>query len=204
MAKEALSRVGPMTERLLDGIQTWDSDHQHYTTFAISAALLALAQRSSGRPYRRKLSSLVRHRGSSQDIAAMVTYLPLMAASDERKLVAVLFADLSISEQLSVSSWSIDHICAVTLAERDMGKSVTFYQAWARHLVRHVRQRQDGSRAGRLSGAGRAEGGRRGAEQSLRSLPLAPPHSDPASSWSGGGARPFWRADGASILALKE
>ena len=33
MAKEALSRVGPMTERLSDGIKTWDSDHQHYTTY---------------------------------------------------------------------------------------------------------------------------------------------------------------------------
>ena len=33
MAKEALSRVGPMTERLSDGIKTWESDHQHYTTF---------------------------------------------------------------------------------------------------------------------------------------------------------------------------
>jgi hypothetical protein len=33
MAKEALSRVGPSTERLSDGIKTWDSDHQHYTTF---------------------------------------------------------------------------------------------------------------------------------------------------------------------------
>ena len=27
-----------------------------------------------------------------------------------------------------MSSWSIDHISAVTLAVRDMGKSVTFYQ----------------------------------------------------------------------------
>lgn len=33
MAKEALSRVGPTTERLSDGIKTWDSDRQHYTTF---------------------------------------------------------------------------------------------------------------------------------------------------------------------------
>src|SRR5438445_618295 len=33
MAKEALSRLGPTTERLSDGIKTWDSDRQHYTTF---------------------------------------------------------------------------------------------------------------------------------------------------------------------------
>lgn len=33
MAKEALSRVGPTTEPLSDGIKTWDSDRQHYTTF---------------------------------------------------------------------------------------------------------------------------------------------------------------------------
>jgi hypothetical protein len=33
MAKEALSRVGPTTEQLSDGIKTWDSDRQHYTTF---------------------------------------------------------------------------------------------------------------------------------------------------------------------------
>jgi len=33
MAEEALSRVGPTTERLSDGIKTWDSDRQHYTTF---------------------------------------------------------------------------------------------------------------------------------------------------------------------------
>ena len=33
MAKDALSRVGPTTERLSDGIKTWDSDLQHYTTF---------------------------------------------------------------------------------------------------------------------------------------------------------------------------
>ena len=33
MAKEALSRVGPTTERLSDGIKTWDADRQHYTTF---------------------------------------------------------------------------------------------------------------------------------------------------------------------------
>jgi hypothetical protein len=33
MAKEALSRVGPTTERLSDGIKTWDSDRRHYTTF---------------------------------------------------------------------------------------------------------------------------------------------------------------------------
>ena len=33
IAKEALSRVGPTTERLFDGIKTWDSDRLHYTTF---------------------------------------------------------------------------------------------------------------------------------------------------------------------------
>jgi len=33
MAKEALSRVGSATERLSDGIKTWDSDRQYYTTF---------------------------------------------------------------------------------------------------------------------------------------------------------------------------
>lgn len=33
MAKEALTRVGSTTEQLSDGIKTWDSDHQHYTTF---------------------------------------------------------------------------------------------------------------------------------------------------------------------------
>jgi hypothetical protein len=33
MAKEALSRVGPTTEPLSDGIKTWDSDRQYYTTF---------------------------------------------------------------------------------------------------------------------------------------------------------------------------
>ncbi len=33
MAKEALSRVGSTTERLSDGIKTWDADRQHYTTF---------------------------------------------------------------------------------------------------------------------------------------------------------------------------
>ena len=33
MAKEALSRLGPTAERLSDGVKTWDSDRQHYTTF---------------------------------------------------------------------------------------------------------------------------------------------------------------------------
>jgi hypothetical protein len=33
MAKEALSRVGPTTEQLSDGIKTWDSDPLHYTMF---------------------------------------------------------------------------------------------------------------------------------------------------------------------------
>jgi hypothetical protein len=33
MANEALSRVGSTTEQLSDGIKTWDSDRQHYTTF---------------------------------------------------------------------------------------------------------------------------------------------------------------------------
>ena len=33
MATEALSRQESTTEQLLDGIKTWDSDHQHYTTF---------------------------------------------------------------------------------------------------------------------------------------------------------------------------
>src|SRR5213594_4176722 len=33
VAKEALSRMGPTTERLSNGIRTWDSDRQHYTTF---------------------------------------------------------------------------------------------------------------------------------------------------------------------------
>jgi hypothetical protein len=33
MAREALSRVGPTTEQLSDGIKTWDSDRLHYTTF---------------------------------------------------------------------------------------------------------------------------------------------------------------------------
>jgi hypothetical protein len=33
MAKEALSRVGSTTEQLSDGIKTWDSDRQYYTTF---------------------------------------------------------------------------------------------------------------------------------------------------------------------------
>ncbi len=32
-AQEALSRVGSATERLSDGIKTWDSDRQYYTTF---------------------------------------------------------------------------------------------------------------------------------------------------------------------------
>jgi len=33
MANEALSRVEPTTERLSDGIKTWDADRQYYTTF---------------------------------------------------------------------------------------------------------------------------------------------------------------------------
>jgi hypothetical protein len=33
MTKEALSRVGPTTEQLSDGIKTWDSDRLHYPTF---------------------------------------------------------------------------------------------------------------------------------------------------------------------------
>lgn len=33
MANEARSRVGSTTEQLSDGIKTWDSDRQHYTTF---------------------------------------------------------------------------------------------------------------------------------------------------------------------------
>ena len=33
MAKDALSHVASTTEQLSDGIKTWDSDHQHYTTF---------------------------------------------------------------------------------------------------------------------------------------------------------------------------
>ena len=33
IAKEALSRVGPTTEQLSDGIKTWDADRMHYTTF---------------------------------------------------------------------------------------------------------------------------------------------------------------------------
>jgi hypothetical protein len=33
MAEEAASRVGPTTEQLPDGIKTWDTDRQHYTTF---------------------------------------------------------------------------------------------------------------------------------------------------------------------------
>jgi hypothetical protein len=33
MANEALSRVGPTTEQMSDGIKTWDSDRLHYTTF---------------------------------------------------------------------------------------------------------------------------------------------------------------------------
>jgi len=33
MAKEALSRVGPTTEQLSDGIKSWDPDRRHYTTF---------------------------------------------------------------------------------------------------------------------------------------------------------------------------
>ena len=33
MAKEALSRVGPTTEQVSDGIKMWDSDRLHYTTF---------------------------------------------------------------------------------------------------------------------------------------------------------------------------
>ena len=33
MANEALSRVGPTTEQLSNGIKTWDSDRLHYTTF---------------------------------------------------------------------------------------------------------------------------------------------------------------------------
>ena len=33
MATEALSRVGPTTAPLSDGIKTWDSDRQHFTTF---------------------------------------------------------------------------------------------------------------------------------------------------------------------------
>lgn len=33
MAKEALSRMGPTTELLSDGIKSWDSDRRHYTTF---------------------------------------------------------------------------------------------------------------------------------------------------------------------------
>jgi hypothetical protein len=31
MANEALSRVGPTTEQLSDGIKTWDSDRLHYS-----------------------------------------------------------------------------------------------------------------------------------------------------------------------------
>ena len=33
MEKEERPRVGPMTERLPDGIKVWDRDRQHYTTF---------------------------------------------------------------------------------------------------------------------------------------------------------------------------
>ena len=33
MAREALPRTGPMTERLSDGIKVWDPDRRHFTTF---------------------------------------------------------------------------------------------------------------------------------------------------------------------------
>ena len=33
VAKQALSRVGSMTEQLADGIKTWDANRLHYTTF---------------------------------------------------------------------------------------------------------------------------------------------------------------------------
>lgn len=101
----------------------------------------------------------------------MVTYLPLMAASDERKPVTVLFADFPISEQLPVSPWSIDHISAVTLAERDMRKSVTLYQ-------------------------------KRGLDISYGVFGGGTTGQEPAGFLEH--ARPFWRTDGASILALKE
>jgi hypothetical protein len=39
MAKEALSRVGPTTEQLSDGLKTWDSDRRHYTTFRYQCRL---------------------------------------------------------------------------------------------------------------------------------------------------------------------
>ena len=33
MANEERPRLGPMTERLSDGIKVWDPDHRHYTMF---------------------------------------------------------------------------------------------------------------------------------------------------------------------------
>jgi hypothetical protein len=43
MATDALFRAGPTTERLSDGIKTWDSDHQHYTTFRYLCRLAGAA-----------------------------------------------------------------------------------------------------------------------------------------------------------------
>jgi hypothetical protein len=42
MATDAF-RAGPTTERLSDGIKTWDSDHQHYTTFRYLCRLAGAA-----------------------------------------------------------------------------------------------------------------------------------------------------------------
>jgi hypothetical protein len=47
MAKEALSRVGLTTARLSDGIKTWDSDRQHYTTFRLRLSALSISISSS-------------------------------------------------------------------------------------------------------------------------------------------------------------
>ena len=135
----------------------------------------------------------------------MVTYLPLMAASDERKPVTVLFADSKISEQLPVSPWSIGHISALTLAERDMGKSVTFYQNRGLDISHGAFGRGTTGQepAGFLEQVGLTVAG-----VALSKV------SDPCRSrrriliqlrlGQVMGARPFWRADGASILALKE
>ena len=46
VAKAAVSRAGPTTESLADGIKTWDSDRLHYTTFRYLCGLA-----DAGPPY---------------------------------------------------------------------------------------------------------------------------------------------------------
>jgi hypothetical protein len=117
----------------------------------------------------------------------MVTYLPLMAASDERKPVTSCSPTFPISGQLPVSPWSIDHISAVTLAERDMRKSVTLCQKRGLDISYGA---FGGGTTGQEPAGFLEQVGLKMAGVALNKvsgpLPFASPHSDPASSWSGG------------------